>query len=196
MTDALMSQLLNGLAAAIMGGLTLLGGYVAWVLRKADTKLRDFADLPRLMIEATQALAKLDKRQDDLAAAMIDLKAEYIARGDLDVNEARPTFDRDGLLVQAGRTLCRWLGVGEQDLVRWGWTNFVSEADRDELRKRLSACLRDHVECSVKIHLVPVNDAPICIRFILVPVPNAPPARAWLGSMRKCKESHGQKAAA
>lgn len=196
MTDALLSHLFDILATLVMGGITLVGGYIAWVLRKADAKLHDFALLPKMMGDANQSLAKVTKRQDELATAMIDLKAEFVARGDLSFDEAHMSFDKDGLMVHAGRTLCRWLGVGEADLNRWGWTNYILAEDREKFRAEFDACLRDHRECAMQVHLMPINGVPLCVKLIIVPIPDAPPARAWIGSMRRCKAKHEQAAAA
>lgn len=83
------------------------------------------------------------------------------------------------------QTYARWLGVGKSELLGWNFLNFVHPDDVDLLRSTWDTCRKEHRKMSHKVRLVPAFGGEFTVTISLIPVPDGPPAKKWIGSLRR-----------
>lgn len=162
-----------------------LAGYVALVFRKSDAKLHEFASLPKTLQEMNTNIEGQKHRIAGMQATLTDLHLEMRARADLNIDAAEFTCDHDGSVTNVNQTFARWIGVGKAELVGWGWINYVHIDDRDRVRREWDACVKEHRVYNIKYRLVEADGDITHVHTVATPIPDAPPARQWVGVIRK-----------
>lgn len=107
------------------------------------------------------------------------------ARGDINIEAAEFESGQDGSNTYVNQTYARWLGVGKQELLGWGWVNFVHPDDRDGVRREWDLCRAEHRVYNRRHRMIDSDGAELLVDTIATPVPDAPPAKQWIGVMRR-----------
>lgn len=185
MIDLIFNHLLE-LAVGFVSTLAVaLWGYLVVIFRRNDAKLNEFVSLPKAVQFANNNLEKTQVRVVSMQATLSDLHLEMRARADLNIDACEFTCDHDGSVTNVNQTFARWLGVGKQELLGWGWINYVHPEDRERVRQEWSACIRDHRTLNIRYRLVEEDGDVTNVHTIATPIPDAPPARQWIGVIRK-----------
>lgn len=107
------------------------------------------------------------------------------ARGDINIEAAEFESGADGANTYVNQTYARWLGVGKAELLGWGWVNFIHPDDRDGVRREWDLCRQEHRVYNRRHRIVDSDGAEMLVDTIATPVPDAPPAKQWIGVMRR-----------
>lgn len=107
------------------------------------------------------------------------------ARGDINIEAAEFECAADGANTYVNQTYARWLGVGKAELLGWGWVNFIHPDDRDGVRREWDLCRAEHRVYRLRYRIVASDGEVIPVDTIATPVPDAPPAKQWIGVMRR-----------
>lgn len=185
----MLELLLNNIIELSVGALSTvavaLWGYLALVFKRNGAKLNEFVAIPRELQSVNSKLEVQQGRIAHMQATLTDLHLEIKARADLDIDAAEFTCAQDGSVTSVNLTFARWLGVDKAELLRWGWINYVHPDDRDRVRSEWAACIKEHRTLNIKYRLVEVDGDISNVHAIATPVPDAPPARQWVGVIRK-----------
>ena len=185
MLDILMKYFVEILAGGISTAAIGLWGYLVLVFKRNDAKLNEFLSIPKNLQEANAKLETAQQRMVSISATLTDLHLEIKARGDLNIDVAEFTCASEGNVTYVNQTLARWLGVGKQELLGWGWINYVHIDDRDRVRIEWMACVKEHRTLSIHYRLVEADGDITNVHAVATPIPDAPPARQWIGVIRK-----------
>ena len=185
MLDILMEHFVEILVGGISTAATVLWGYLALVFKRNDAKLNEFVAMPKQVQEVNSKLEGAQVRMASMQATLTDLHLEIKARGDLNTDVAEFTCASEGNVTYVNQTLARWLGVGKQELLGWGWINYVHIDDRDRVRREWMACVKEHRTLSIHYRLVEADGDVTKVHAVATPIPDAPPARQWVGVIRK-----------
>ena len=181
--------LLNHIAEIAVGVLSTvaaaLWGYIILIFRRNDAKINEFAALPKVIQAVNVKLEKAQNRMASVQATLADLHLEMKARADLNIDAAEFTCDHDGSVTNVNQTFARWLGVGKQELLGWGWINYVAVEDRARVRAEWQACLQEHRVFNIRYKLLEADGDVFDVHTVASPVPDAPPARQWVGVIRR-----------
>lgn len=107
------------------------------------------------------------------------------ARGDINIEAAEFESGQDGSNTYVNQTYARWLGVGKAELLGWGWVNFVHPDDRDGVRREWDLCRTEHRVYNRRHRMRTSDGDELLVDTIATPVPDAPPAKQWIGVMRR-----------
>lgn len=107
------------------------------------------------------------------------------ARGDINIEAGEFECAADGTWTYVNQTLARWLGVGKGELLIWGWLNSIPPAERAEVRAEWASCRLEHRVFNRRHHIVASDGEEILVDTIATPIPDAPPAKQWIGVMRR-----------
>ena len=107
------------------------------------------------------------------------------ARGDINIEAAEFECGQDGSNTYVNQTYARWLGVGKAELLGWGWVNFIHPEDRDGVRREWDLCRAEHRVYRLRHSIIASDGEVILVDTIATPVPDAPPAKQWIGVMRR-----------
>ncbi len=185
MLELLLNHVVELLAGALSTVAVALWGYLALVFKRNDAKLNEFLSIPKSLQEANTKLETTQQRMVSMSATLTDLHLEIKARGDLNIDAAEFTCDHDGSMTNVNQTFARWLGVGKAELTGWGWVNYVHIDDRDRVRSEWQACIKEHRALNIRYRLVEVDGDITQVHAVATPIPDAPPARQWVGVIRK-----------
>lgn len=185
MLDLVFNHILELLVGAIGSLAVALWGYVVVLFKRNDAKLNEFVTMPKHLANANKRLEATQNRVVSVQAALTDLRLEMCARADLNIDAAEFTCDHDGSVTNVNQTFARWIGVGKAELAGWGWINYVHIDDRDRVRREWDACVKEHRVYSIKYRLVEADGGIIHVHTVATPIPDAPPARQWVGVIRK-----------
>lgn len=139
------------------------------------------ADLPsmRKSVEAgRQEISGLSQQVEMLNLTMR-------ARDDINIEAAEFECAIDGSNSYVNQTYARWLGVGKSELLGWGWVNFVHPEDRDSVRREWDQCRAEHRVYNRRLRLVDSDGDIILVDALATPIPEAPPAKQWIGVLRR-----------
>lgn len=107
------------------------------------------------------------------------------ARGDINIEAAEFECAADGSNTYVNQTYARWLGVGKSELLGWGWVNFIHPDDRDAVRREWDQCRTEHRVYNRRHRIVDSDGGAILVDTLATPIPEAPPAKQWIGVMRR-----------
>ena len=139
MIEVLMNYTAEIVVSILSTAALTLWGYLALAFKRNDAKLNEFLSIPKNLQEANSKLESNRQRMVSISATLTDLHLEIKARGDLNIDAAEFTCDHDGSMTNVNQTFARWLGVGKQELLGWGWVNYVHIDDRDRVRSEWQA---------------------------------------------------------
>lgn len=185
MIEVLMNYTAEIVVSILSTAALALWGYLALAFKRNDAKLNEFLSIPKSLQEANSKLESAQQRMVTISATLTDLHLEIKARGDLNIDAAEFTCDHDGSITNVNQTFARWLGVGKAELIGWGWINYVHIDDRERVRAEWQACIKDHRALNIRYRLVEVDGDITQVHTVATPIPDAPPARQWVGVIRK-----------
>lgn len=107
------------------------------------------------------------------------------ARGDINIEAGEFECGVDGSNTYVNQTYARWIGVGKSELLGWGWVNFVHPDDRDGVRREWDLCRTEHRVYNRRHRIVDSDGLVILVDTLATPIPDAPPAKQWIGVMRR-----------
>lgn len=139
------------------------------------------ADVPEIRKSVDASLNEIE--QVRLSIGMLTLQIR--ARGDINIEAAEFERDAGGANTYVNLTYARWLGVGKSELMAWGWINFVHFDDRERVRNEWAECQLQHRVFNVRHRLVASDGEIITVDTLVTPIPEAPPAKQWIGVMRR-----------
>lgn len=138
----------------------------------------------------------------DLVHSLDDLRLEVHALRDqanivisamrvqADANESIGYFETaaDGENVFVSSTYAAWMGVSRAELLRWGFLNFTHEADRERVEREWVRARAQHREYRELVRMGPMGGPYKPFKVVAQPVPDAPPALAWIGTLRPLRD--------
>lgn len=102
------------------------------------------------------AVRRIESQSGDIEAKLVSLQHIHDAyREDDPIGIFECTTEGENLHVN--RTYARWLGVSKTDLLRFGWVNFIPEADRLNYKDHWSAAFLEGRELEFEISLESIN---------------------------------------
>lgn len=185
MLELLLNHVVELSVGALSTAAVALWGYLALVFKRNDAKLNEFAAIPKNLQAVNAKLETQQGRMAHMQATLTDLHLEIKARGDLNIDAAEFTCAHNGEVTNVNLTFARWLGVDKSELLRWGWINYVHIDDRERVRAEWQACIKEHRALNVRYRLVEVDGDITQVHTVATPIPDAPPARQWVGVIRK-----------
>lgn len=185
MIDVLMNYTVEIIVSVLSTAALALWGYLALAFKRNDAKLNEFLSIPKNLQEANSKLESTQQRMVTISSTLTDLHLEIKARGDLNIDAAEFTCDHNGEVTNVNLTFARWLGVDKSELLRWGWINYVHIDDRERVRSEWQACIKEHRALNIRYRLVEVDGDITQVHAVATPIPDAPPARQWVGVIRK-----------
>lgn len=107
------------------------------------------------------------------------------ARGDTNIEAAEFECSVDGAFTYVNQTFARWLGVGKSELLGHAWLSFVHPDDRDMVRREWDLCRAEHRVFNKRFRFIDSDGDVLRVDPIATPIPDAPPAKQWIGVMRR-----------
>lgn len=87
------------------------------------------------------------------------------------------------------QTIARWLGVGKSELLGWNYLNFIHEDDVDRYHRLWEECRRTHRKFAITVRMVSAKGDVIPLEVTAVPVPDTPPVKKWIGTLRRVDDT-------
>lgn len=171
-----------GPALSFLGTL-LAGAGVVWAFFRK--RLRVWWAPYRAGIDGMADLPEMHKSIDKLQVNVSVLAMQMRARGDINIEAAEFEADATGAVTYVNLTYARWLGVGKGELLGWGWVNFLHPEDRNRVRFEWDECRKQHRVFNLRYRIVSIDNETITVDALITPIPEAPPARSWIGVMRR-----------
>ncbi len=138
--------------------------------------------------EGAAQVPALKNDVEHMSASLSLLTLHVRARGDIDIETAQFESNADGANTYVNLTFARWLGVGKAELLGWGWINFVHPDDRIRVRQEWDACRLEHRKYSVRFRFLDPDGESFPVDVLATPIPEAPPAKQWIGVIRRVVE--------
>lgn len=129
--------------------------------------------------EGIQGMSKLPELSDEVHLLVMKMQARWNT-----APEAMFECDRDGRNVEVNRAYARMLGATDDELRGYGFINFIHPDDRATVRAEWEACRREHRTYEVRHRMVTSAGKVLQVVTTCCPVPDAPPPRAWMGTVR------------
>lgn len=179
-----------GISIATLIGTLATGAGAVWVffrkrLRAWWAPYRAGIDAMAEVPAMRTGIESCDRNLGELRSSMGLIALHMRARADINIEAAEFECDSTGACTYANRTYARWLGVGKADLIGWNWINYLHPDDRIAVRHEWDACRQEHRIFSKRYRLVDDDGEEILVDTLVTPIPDAPPAKQWLGMMRR-----------
>lgn len=187
-STSVLIQIAIGLATLI--GMLATGAATVWVFFRGRVRrwwapyksgLEGLGELPAIRVEVAESRAEMRALSKDLGLLTLAVRI----KGDNNLETGEFECGIDGACTYASRTLSRWLSVGKNDLLRWGWINYICPADRLRVRKEWDLCRLEHRIFSMRYDMIDEGGENFPVETIIQPVPDAAPAKQWMGAIRK-----------
>ncbi len=167
--------------------------FVARLVEPITSRIRANADALEAMRATLNAVNQTV--QEDLGAIRAQVSViAGIARLQQDSAHDIGYFesDADGKNVWVSQTYARWLHATPDDLLGWGFLNFTHPDDRQRVMFEWDRCRRQHTDYRERFRMGPVGGPYFEYDIVARPIPEAPPAVAWAGSVRPAA-THGHR---
>jgi PAS domain-containing protein len=136
--------------------------------------------------EIAGSVAKLFEqgKRTEAAIGRLDL-LESMRRLDADRDESVGTMfcDESGLVTFVSRSIATWLKASRSDLLGFRWLNFVETQDRKAVRAEMPLARDEHREFRMRIKAGPLGAEARPYLLTISPLPDSPPAQAWVGHL-------------
>lgn len=139
------------------------------------------SELPMMREAVEQSRKDMHLLRKEVALVGLQIKA----RADINIANAEFECDAMGALTYASRTYARWLGVGKQDLLGWGWVNYIHPDDRLKVRQEWDLCRAEHRVYSQRCRMIDADGEDFTVETIVTPIPDLSPAKQWIGVIRR-----------
>ena len=178
-----------GAVLSVMGTLAVAIGTVYAFFRK---RIKAWWVPYRRAVENMDEIPSISKSVDQTRLEVTNINKSLMmltltmrARADNNVHAAEFECSVDGANTYVNTTYARWLGVGKNELLGWGWVNFLHPEDVSRVRKEWDRCREEHRAYRQKHRLVSPDGETIFVETMCTPIPDGPPAHCWIGVMRR-----------
>lgn len=128
-------------------------------------------------------------KRTEAAVGLLTDQIDIIARTMLIENDSdevgRFQCDGAGRNTYVNQAYARWLSVGKVELMDWNFINFVHPEDVVRVRHLWELCRTEHRQYKNRHRMVTSTGAVIEVDVISTPIPDSPPAKRWVGTMRR-----------
>lgn len=128
-------------------------------------------------------------KRTEIAVGTLTEQVDLIARTMLVENDTdevgRFQCDGTGKNTYINQTYARWLAVGKAELMEWNFINFIHPDDVVRVRQQWDTCRAEHRQYHNRHRMVASTGAVIEIEVIATPIPDGPPAKRWVGTLRR-----------
>lgn len=129
------------------------------------------------------------RRTEDAVGVLgerLDLLTQTVwAENDTDDDIGRFHTNADGENIYVNQCYARMLGVGKSELMGWQFLNFIHPNDADRVRHHWELCRKENRQYRINCHMVTADREVIEVEVVATPVPERPPAKRWVGIVRK-----------
>lgn len=116
----------------------------------------------------------------------VDLVVQTMwAENDSDDDIGRFHCNGAGENTYVNQLYARWLGVGKSELMGWNYLNSIHPNDIDRVRKYWESCRSEHRQYRIRHQMIAADGEVIQVEVIASPIPEFPPIKRWIGSIRK-----------
>jgi len=116
----------------------------------------------------------------------LDLLTQTIwAENDTEDDVGRFHANADGENIYVNQRYARMLGVGKSELMGWKFLNFAHPDDVDRVRRHWELCRKENRQYRINFNMVTAAKEVIEVEIVATPVPELPPAKRWVGVVRK-----------
>lgn len=128
-------------------------------------------------------------KRTEAAVCILTDQVDIIARTMLIENDSdevgRFQCDGSGKNTYVNQTYARWLSVGKSDLMEWNFINFLHPEDSVRVCNLWDMCRTEHRQYKNRHRMVASTGVVIDVEVIATPIPDGPPAKRWVGTMRR-----------
>lgn len=118
----------------------------------------------------------------------VDLLTQTIwAENDSEDDVGRFHSNAAGENIYVNQPYARMMGVGKAELLGWKFLNFVHSNDVDRVRRHWELCRAEHRQYRINCHMVTADNETLEVEIVATPVPELPPAKRWVGVVRKAR---------
>lgn len=125
------------------------------------------------------------KETENVRSTVGMLALSMRARGDINIENAEFEANVDGDYTYVNKTFARWLGVGTTELLGKRYLGFIHPEDRARARQEWEYSRADHRVYNQRYRVVTVEGEEIVLDVLITPIPEAPPAKSWIGVARR-----------
>jgi PAS domain S-box-containing protein len=100
--------------------------------------------------------------------------------------------DSTGRNTYINQTYARWLAVGKAELMGWDFINFIHPDDAVRVRAHWDICRAEHRQYHSQHRMVASTGKTIEVDVSATPIPDAAPAKRWVGTLRRIDNDHEQ----
>lgn len=178
-------QAVIDIAIGVVTLLTSVAGAVGAVWVFFRKRIREWWRPYREGLQGAAAVPKLEAAVGTVERAVHLMTMHIRAQGDTDIERGQFETDESGANTYVNLTYARWLGVGKVELLGWGWVTFVHPDDRIAVRGEWDACRAEHRVFNKRFRMLDSGGDAFTVDVLATPIPESPPAKRWLGVIRK-----------
>jgi PAS domain S-box-containing protein len=169
----------------VVGAIGAVAGAIGTVWVFFRKRIRKWWEPYRAGLQGAAAVPRLQGAIETLEKAMHLMTMHMRAQGDTDIERGQFETDETGALTYVNLTYARWLGVGKAELLGWGWVNYILPDDRIRVRGEWDACRAEHRVFNIRFRMLDSGGDSIPVDVLATPIPESPPAKRWLGVIRR-----------
>jgi PAS domain S-box-containing protein len=128
-------------------------------------------------------------KRTELAVGVLTEQVDLVVRTMLIENDSdevgRFQCDGTGKNTYINQTYARWLAVGKSELMEWNFINFIHPDDVVRVRAHWDNCRAEHRQYQNRHRMVASTGKIIEVEVIATPIPDGPPAKRWVGTLRR-----------
>lgn len=107
------------------------------------------------------------------------------AENDTDDEFGRYYADAAGANTYVNQLFARWLSVGKNELMGWGFLNFIHPDDIERMRRHWETCRIEKRQYRLRHRMVSATGQVIEIEVTAIPIMQGLEVKRWIGSIRK-----------
>lgn len=138
-----------------------------------------------LMDSAKRTEAAVTQVADRLEILTQTVWAEH----DTDEEVARFHCNSEGENTYINQTYARWVGVGKEELMGWGFINIIHPDDVVRVRAHWEQCRKEHRQYRMAHRMLKPDGSVFNVNVVATPIPeNSPNVKRWVGYIRKARQ--------
>jgi PAS domain S-box-containing protein len=134
-------------------------------------------------------------KRTEIAIAALTEQVDIVVRTMLVENDSddigRFQCDGTGRNTYINQTYARWLAVGKSELMEWNFINFIHPDDVVRVRAHWDLCRAEHRQYHNRHRMIASTGKTIEVDVSATPIPDAAPAKRWVGTLRRIDNDHG-----
>lgn len=120
-----------------------------------------------------------------LADQMDTMMQTIWAENDTDDEFGRYYADAAGSNTYVNQLYARWLSVGKNELMGWGFLNFIHPDDTERMRRHWENCRLEKRQYRIRHRMVTATGQVIEVEVTSIPIMQGLEVKRWIGSIRK-----------